>query len=542
LDEAEREIRESLAILRGRREAPILVASLDVLGEILADSGKPNEAERAYRESLALSRKFNVPRDWAYTSSRLAGVLQTEGNLQEAGQLYLETGRFWGELAKQGDGEAKHELRIVFSSLMNLAGQFKVRGEQNKAQDLEKEMSNLSPILEASLREVISRKEELLSKHDRAIDEALAQLSVVLEQKGKVHEAEVIRREELEVEKELSGNEHTNVADSMIGLVRLLDEQGKYSEAETVCRQALAMRRRLEGNTNADVVNNLSWLAQALREQGKIAEAEANYRECYELGTNLFGPSDPRIEASLSWLGNCLLSQGKISDAKVVYCDAAELGNTSGQDHAAWLMATGPAEVRDGQRAIGFSEKAVAKTARTNAPYLNTLAAALAETGQFARAVAVQKEAMVALHGEDDRSEYQSALKLYESAVPYRDHATLAELANSLLQQAKFVEAEPVARECLALRERELPDGWRTFNARSMLGGALLGQKRFAEAEPLLVSGYEGMKQRHASLPPGSTRPREALQRLVELYEKTDRPERAAECKQERAELDKPPK
>jgi len=33
-----------------------------------------------------------------------------------------------------------------------------------------------------------------------------------------------------------------------------------------------------------------------------------------------------------------------------------------------------------------------------------------------------------------------------------------------------------------------------------MLGGSLLGQKRYAEAEPLLLSGYEGMKQRQRSL------------------------------------------
>jgi len=34
-----------------------------------------------------------------------------------------------------------------------------------------------------------------------------------------------------------------------------------------------------------------------------------------------------------------------------------------------------------------------------------------------------------------------------------------------------------------------------------MLGAALLGQKKYAEAEPLLIDGYEGMKQREQTIP-----------------------------------------
>ena len=52
-----------------------------------------------------------------------------------------------------------------------------------------------------------------------------------------------------------------------------------------------------------------------------------------------------------------------------------------------------------------------------------------------------------------------------------------------------------------------------------MLGGALLGQKKYAEAEPLLLAGYEGMKQREKTIPAlGNIRLPEALERLVDLY------------------------
>lgn len=59
-----------------------------------------------------------------------------------------------------------------------------------------------------------------------------------------------------------------------------------------------------------------------------------------------------------------------------------------------------------------------------------------------------------------------------------------------------------------------------------MLGGSLLVQKKYAESEPLLLKGYEGIKAREKTIPPqGSTRIPEALDRLIQLYTETNKPE-----------------
>ena len=106
--------------------------------------------------------------------------------------------------------------------------------------------------------------------------------------------------------------------------------------------------------------------------------------------------------------------------------------------------------------------------------------------------------------------------------------------------EEEFARAEPLARECLLSREKFMPEDWQTFDSRSVLGGCLLGQKQYAAAEPLLVSGYEGMKQREAKMPlPGKTRLKEALDRLVKLYEETGRTGPAAEWRQKLPELGK---
>jgi hypothetical protein len=78
------------------------------------------------------------------------------------------------------------------------------------------------------------------------------------------------------------------------------------------------------------------------------------------------------------------------------------------------------------------------------------------------------------------------------------------------------------------------PKTWTTFNAKALLGAALLGQNKYAEAEPLLLGGYQGMKQLEAAIPPKVRfRLTETLQRLVWHYQATQRAEQAARWRQE---------
>jgi tetratricopeptide (TPR) repeat protein len=114
----------------------------------------------------------------------------------------------------------------------------------------------------------------------------------------------------------------------------------------------------------------------------------------------------------------------------------------------------------------------------------------------------------------------------------------LAKNGLAVLEMRKFVEAEPLLRESLAIREKVQPDAWNTFNTLSMLGGALLGQRKYAEAEPLLLAGYEGMKARETTIPRsggGELRIPEGLDRLIELYTATGKPEEVTKWRAERA-------
>ena len=104
------------------------------------------------------------------------------------------------------------------------------------------------------------------------------------------------------------------------------------------------------------------------------------------------------------------------------YRKAADAGLPSAQNTFAWMLATSTnASVRNGALALEFAQKAVAATRRTNASFLDTLAAAHAEAGDLEQAAAIQKEAIALLRDPNSEPDYASRLKLYEAKTPYRE-------------------------------------------------------------------------------------------------------------------------
>jgi hypothetical protein len=90
----------------------------------------------------------------------------------------------------------------------------------------------------------------------------------------------------------------------------------------------------------------------------------------------------------------------------------------------AWTLATSDAsEIRDGTNAVRLAEEAVAATSRTNASFLDTLAAAYAETQQFDKAVATEQMAIGLFQKEQEKKDCDLRLKLYQAHKAYREKA-----------------------------------------------------------------------------------------------------------------------
>jgi hypothetical protein len=97
-------------------------------------------------------------------------------------------------------------------------------------------------------------------------------------------------------------------------------------------------------------------------------------------------------------------------------------------NNIAWVLATHPDDdLRDGALAVQLASAACRETNREVRTFLDTLAAAFAETGDFDAAVRTCRESLRLAQAAGDTAAVESArarLQRYEDGRPYRD-ATL---------------------------------------------------------------------------------------------------------------------
>jgi serine/threonine-protein kinase len=88
-------------------------------------------------------------------------------------------------------------------------------------------------------------------------------------------------------------------------------------------------------------------------------------------------------------------------------------------NYLAWILATCPvASLRNGRRAVELAKKACERSEWKFPGYIDTLAAAYAEAGDFAQAVATMERAYNMV-GDDRKEDYKSRLDLYHAGQPF---------------------------------------------------------------------------------------------------------------------------
>ena len=499
-------------------EPAVQAELLSTIGVTYYGLGEAQKAIAAHQEALRLRRGL-----FGETNVWVAASLTELGEALEIQQVYATA-------------ESAHRQAVALRRL--LLG--------NQHPDTARSLSDLASVLkeqhglteaESLQREALAVQTNLFPHGNDDVLNSLHNLGDIVMSQDRLPEAESITRQALELARKLHGAEHPDVATALTRIGRVLERQRKNAEAEPWLRDGYLMRRKFLGNDHAYVSSSLDSYAKMLNGQGKFAEAEAALRDNWKQRATR--PPMTLLGAMMT----ALFGQGKPIEPELrdaLARKAADLKKVDDSNEVAWFLATCPeAAFRDGPRAVQLAEQAVAATKRAEPTILDTLAAAYAEVGQFEKAAQLQQEAMALLQDKDLTANYASRLKLYATKKPYHDFSfalnaagALAATASTFLEQGKAEPAESAARQSLNLRERYAPDDWTTFNSRSLVGGSLLGQKKYAEAEPLLLSGYEGMKQREKSIPAaGKIRIQEAIQRVAEVYEATGQVEKAAEWK-----------
>jgi tetratricopeptide (TPR) repeat protein len=156
--------------------------------------------------------------------------------------------------------------------------------------------------------------------------------------------------------------------------------------------------------------------------RGKAWEAKREYDRAIADFTEAIR-LDPMQATPFNNRGVAWQAKGEYDRAIADYTEASRLDPNQATpfNNRAWLWATCPeAKYRDGQRAVESATRACELSGWKDAYNLETLAAAYAEVGDFARAVASQQKANGLYQSERDRRTGEERLALYRDGKPYR--------------------------------------------------------------------------------------------------------------------------
>jgi len=377
----------------------------------------------------------------------------------------------------------------------------RIRSQHSAMEDLEasRALNNLGlalqgqsklPEAEEAFRRALGIQQKVSSTNTPELAMVLQNHAAALGAMGKLEDAVVDTEKVIEMQRKLVDGAHPELAIAMNNLASLLVQLGRLSEAEQMLREVIDTQRKFFGSKHHQLAVSLYNLAACLRKEGKLNEAEDRFRESLAMVRDLFGNEHVDVASTLHGLALLLREMGRLAEAEDLL-----------------------------SQALAMNRKLLGDNDPETTTSLHNLRAVLWDLGKLPEAERLCEEQIAAVRAHSPVDEQKLA-------------DALAPLATTLVMEKKFSQAEPVARESLTIREAKSPEDWRTHSTRSLLGDCLLGQGKYLDAEPLLLTGYEGMKLREATIPTRSKqRLKETLQSLVQLYERTSRPDQAGEWK-----------
>src|SRR5262249_14315267 len=164
-------------------------------------------------------------------------------------------------------------------------------------------------------------------------------------------------------------------------------------------------------------------LASALLRKGHVDEAIIQYQKVLE--------AHPDSADAHANLGSAWLAKRRVRDATTEYTKALQISpeNLDAVSNLAWLLATSAdPTVRNGSEAVRLAERADSVSTRSDKhpTVLRILAAAYAESGQFAEAKETAQQALEAANVQGNTTlsnALRDEIALYELGLPYRKEA-----------------------------------------------------------------------------------------------------------------------
>jgi serine/threonine protein kinase/tetratricopeptide (TPR) repeat protein len=507
------------AALRHRKarlgpEHPGTLATMTNLALAYRDANQLDLALPLFEESLRLQQAKLGPEhpDTLITVTNLAMGYERAGRLDLALPLYERTLAL--ERTKLGP-----DHHYTLACMASLASAYWHSGKRELA----------LPLFEET---VIRRKAALgLDNPDTLV--SMQNLATAYSDAGQRDLAIPLYVETVELMKARLGLDDPETLRAMKNLADAYQKDRNFDSAASLLEETLRLRKAKAGPDDPNTLTNMHGLAVAYHDAGRFDLAIPLFEQALQLRKVKLGPEHIETLRTTGYLAKTYWLTNQL-DKSVPLFEQTLKGLTAklGPEHFQTIqtMADLGVNYKDAGRlaeAIPLLEEAhQASKQLPNGPLgAWPLLEAFAKAGETAKFTELLQEQL----GEARKALPKDSPELA---------GVLAQICLGLLELRQWSEAESLLGECLAIREKVQPNVWSTFNSKSQLGGALLGQKKFADAEPLLLAGYEGMKQRESTIPPqGKTRLSEALERLVQLYEAMDKKDEAATWRMELEEF-----
>jgi len=321
----------------------------------------------------------------------------------------------------------------------------------------------------------------------------------------------------------------------MINLARCYTAFRNFDKALPLYEKTLKIIQTKLGPDHPETLRNMGSLGLSYWIARKLDKALPLIEKTLELQKQKMGLDHPHTLTTMNNLALCYQDAGELDKALLLYEQTLKLRKVKlGTEHPDTL--TSMNNLAWGFQAAGKLDSAIPlyeqtlelRKSKLGSKHPHTLISLRNLGGAYALSGNVEKATIIL-------AAYIDGLRKQATKDSRVFSAQLAEESVNFLRSNQFITAEVMLRECLATREKQEPDDWRTFNTHSLLGGALIGQKKYAEAEPLLLKGYEGMQTRQKSIPQqGATRIPEAIDRLIQLYTETNKPDEVKKWKREK--------
>jgi Tfp pilus assembly protein PilF len=175
---------------------------------------------------------------------------------------------------------------------------------------------------------------------------------------------------------------------------------------------------RLPGKNVPFYNQEISWRGRAMvwRKKGETAKCIRDLTEAIRLNPK---NTEVYVERAGAWI-----DQKELARAVADYQEALRLkpDHISALNNLAWLLATSAdGKIRDGKHAIECSTKACELTKWQKVGYLDTLAAAYAEAGDFENAVKWQSKVVELAPNKESKEDGEKHLELYKKKMPFHE-------------------------------------------------------------------------------------------------------------------------